>query len=170
MLEAEAQESRREVDLEALLRRLAAPLDRIRREKGLDLEAGRDALSEARLRFLRVDGPIAQPEGWILTAFRNECSRYVSKRKSSGERSFDFVEKQELLRPDPCPSGGVLLREIADRMEGLRPRDRALLEGRYLEGLSLAELAQRHGVKARSVKNLLGRATRRLRRLLDSNG
>jgi RNA polymerase sigma factor (sigma-70 family) len=153
-------------DVEILSRRLGAKLDSIRRDAGLDLEAGRDALSETKLRFLRAGEPIVEPEGWLLTVYRNECIRYSGKRKASGERNLKYLEVRSLERRDVCPSEGLLFRQVSGHMERLRPRDRAILEGRYFEGKSLAELAEQLGVKTESVKTLLARATSRLRRLL----
>jgi RNA polymerase sigma factor (sigma-70 family) len=112
---------------------------------------------------LRCGQPIASPEGWILVVFRNECLRYRERRQASGERKLTFVQLAEASRPEAGPLDRVLIDEVLAGFSRLKARDQTLLRGRFFEGLSLAVLAQRLGVKPGSMKNLLARALERWR-------
>lgn len=106
----------------------------------------------------------------ILTVFRHECLRYRERRNASDEWNLAYVEIVEAARPDRCPSDGLLLTKVLGALERLKIRDQSLLRERFLEELPLSELATRFGVRPRSMKNLLARASARWRKRTGASG
>jgi RNA polymerase sigma-70 factor (ECF subfamily) len=104
---------------------------------------------------------------------------YTSKRAASREVSLPLPDSstmelaERLLARGPTPSQNVVREEVRCRvqraMNRLSARDQELLILRYLEQLSMAEVAAIMNVSEGAVKVRHLRALERLRKLLDSD-
>ncbi len=98
--------------------------------------------------------------------------RHANRRGLVGDRrpvSMDEVNEAGTLHdviPAPAAPHTLTMREIWTCIEGMPARDRAILEGRYREGLTFAELGSRHGITASRAKQIERAALAQVRRLL----
>jgi len=100
--------------------------------------------------------PTGNAAAWLQqAAFHCFCDQ---RRRSTAQPAGDAASWP--ATPTPCP---VELRdEVRARLQHLEPLPRALLLGFHAEGLSLQELAARHGLPVNTVKSHLHRARHKL--------
>ncbi len=95
---------------------------------------------------------------WLITVAR---SRFID----AARREQRHQSKLELIRferpPNPEPTGS----DVLDQLAQLRPLHRAVVVLRYVDGLSVPDIAEVIGRKLTSTNSLLARARAELRRV-----
>lgn len=111
--------------------------------------------------FGRIDNPAAYAQTTLIRTFLS-----ARRRRSNGEWSYAAVPDQPIVDPADTADVRVALQEV---LAGLPPADRAVLVLRYLEDLSVEEVAGRMGLSAGAVRNRAMRALERVRGLVDDS-
>ncbi|GAB3775825.1 RNA polymerase sigma-70 factor (sigma-E family) [Nocardioides ginsengisegetis] len=109
----------------------------------------------------RIDNPAAYAQTTLVRTFLS-----ARRRRSSGE--LPWAELPEHAGPDESADSDLRL-ALQRALAGLAPLDRAVLVLRYLEDLSVGEVAERLGVSPGAVRNRSMRALERVRPLLDES-
>ncbi len=123
-----------------------------------------DAVQETLLivtRHVRSLKTAASFAGWLFTIVRRECAR-LSRKMFSHEDIDDDRIAAELARR----SGDELRTELASALESLPPRYLEMILLRDFEELTIADICQRLGVTAATVKSRLHRARALVREYL----
>jgi len=95
---------------------------------------------------------------WLITVAR---SRFIdAARRERLRRS-----KLELIRREPLSDDDPTSSDVLDRLDQLQPLHRAVLVLRYVDGLSVPEVATVIGRKVTPTNSLLARARAELRRV-----
>jgi RNA polymerase sigma factor (sigma-70 family) len=94
----------------------------------------------------------------VLTALRRKPYRWRHSQLPEDAQGVELDPPDYRRQPEP---GAAL--DVAAVLGQLQPRDRKLLEMRYLEGLTLDEIGQRLDICTERVRQLLVRALRRAR-------
>lgn len=107
--------------------------------------------------------------GWTLTIMRHAFLRLVQKRNRHAAISFDDEAFPEALMPTVTPDLSALFLADAARLLAILPEDQRLaVHLRCVQGLSIAETAERLGVEPGTVKSRIHRARARIRDVLDA--
>ena len=120
-----------------------------------------DLLQDALLSLIGHAATTRNVEGWFVVVLRNRCLRFLRHearnrhREITEERSATPRKKQRSL------SGETDLARLLDQLPA---RDRRLVEARFLEGRSFAELASEFGNTAASLRTILYRILSRIRK------
>ena len=105
--------------------------------------------------------------GWALTVCRNVCRTEARKRSRGSPLRLD--ERADLPDPAPSPAERLRLQERAAALyaalDRLTPRERDAILLRVLEGRSTADVARVLAVKEVSVRSLIHRGLKKLRRM-----
>lgn len=109
----------------------------------------------------RIENPAAYAQTALVRTFLSS-----RRRRSSGELPYADVPDEH--GADHAPASELRL-ALLQALDGLAPLDRAVLVLRYLEDLTVAEVADRTGVSPGAVRTRASRALVRLRPLLDSS-
>lgn len=109
----------------------------------------------------RIDNPAAYAQTTLVRTFLS-----ARRRRSSTERP--AAEPPDRAVPDPTGLSDVRL-ELVAALAGLAPADRAVLVLRYLDDLSVDEVARQLGTSSGAVRTRSLRALARLRPLLDTS-
>ena len=135
-----------------------------------DDHAAADAGQEAFLQAFHRLGALRRPEHfgvWLLRIVRRESIRMARRRTRDPGRSLDAVGAD--LARDHCRIDGPATRLTADAEDllaavaGLPEHERLVVVLRYLDGLSVAEVAAALGRPVGTVTKQLSRAIERLR-------
>jgi RNA polymerase sigma-70 factor (ECF subfamily) len=136
-----------------------------------DAELARDAVQDAMLAAgehlgdYRGDGSL---EGWLVRMVQRACGRMRRGRKHDPARHAALDDT--IAAPDDGPDAeaarAMLLRRLGLALQGLDPRDRAVVLLADGEGWTGPEIAARLGMTADAVRTRLSRAHRRLRAAL----
>lgn len=146
----------------------------VSRRVGGDRALAEDVTQEAWLRALdawRRDGVPRDPAAWLRTVAANLLRNHFGRRRleshAGPELASDAAEPEAEAESDESSSAraAILQRGLAR----LRPLEAELLAARHLEGLSLADLAHRHGLSLRAVEGRLRRARGALARHLGAS-
>jgi len=111
--------------------------------------------------FGRIDNPAAYAQTTLTRTFLSG-----KRRRSNDERSYADVPDRAVA--DPAVGADVRL-ALRDVLAELPAPDRAVLVLRYLEDLSVDEVAARMGVSPGAVRNRSMRALERIRGLVDDS-
>lgn len=110
-------------------------------------------------------------ESWLFSIARNHISSY-RKRRRRGPLSFGNVP--DAADPAPSPAAEAVNREIQAEIRALIDRlpraQREVVSLRYLEDLSIEEIAEVTGRSRGGIRILLHRARNSLRSSLDDHG
>ncbi|HEX7809366.1 MAG TPA: sigma-70 family RNA polymerase sigma factor [Thermoanaerobaculia bacterium] len=121
--------------------------------------------------YLRKHHLIDDLRAWLIGAICY-ASRYYWRQ--IGKTYVLDVEVPDLDRPDPASAR--ILDSLPDQLaarealECLPPRYREILHMRYFEGCTVAEVANRLGVKTKYAQKLIGKCLRRAERLYSEKG
>ncbi|MBK8714497.1 MAG: hypothetical protein IPN32_07110 [Deltaproteobacteria bacterium] len=109
--------------------------------------------------------------------WRGFLAKVLRHRAAMNARAATRRERREQLAASTASAPQVsiesavhlsgVLRALADALDELGPDDRALLEGRFVEGLAIDVLAERHASTAVAVRSRVHRILARLRAALD---
>ena len=122
-----------------------------------------DAFQETYYRihkYILTFDPEKNPIGWVLSIARNVVARLW--RRNSRIKSAD-VDPEQLHDLRSSAKAVDDAEEVGSLLETLDPRDRRLLEQRYLEDKSFAEIARTEGMKQDNARQVISRAVRKLR-------
>ena len=143
-----------------------------------DPHAAEDVTSEVMLALLRnidnLESEIPKLGGWLRTVVR--CKVADHQRALIRARNKMAVAAGRLAADDaqtqPAPSVPLEVVETKGRvhlaLDALPERQRIVLEWKYLDALSVREIAERLGETEKAVESVLYRARREFRRLFDS--
>ena len=148
-----------------LARAISADLDRMRQRFRLRVEDAEDIEQRTWMRFLRSRARIANPVPWLIHVFRNECLRFLSKRKQSPEP----IPLSEDLPSDYVGEEIVLVDLIELQLKKLSVEAKRLLWQRYVLGMTPREIAAERGQTPATVSKALYRALRSARTQADNN-
>src|SRR5687768_2324713 len=132
-----------------------------------DEQAARDALQETFLRVVRHIRPFHSEEafwGWLTLLARSAATDAGRKRtrywRMLTRYAFFWRSKEASVE---SAADTQLDAFLTAAMQTLEPTDRELIEGKYLRGASVRELAARFQMTEKAVESRLARARRRLR-------
>ncbi len=134
--------------------------------RGREQEA-REALQETFIRVARKARPFDDDEAfwcWLKAVARN-AARDAGRKQT---RYAALLESfSSLLRPAaaPLPRTDSLASVLRDCLSELTTEDRALVEGKYLHGFTVAELARQTGLSDKAIESRLVRARGELKTL-----
>jgi RNA polymerase sigma-70 factor, ECF subfamily len=143
-----------------------------------DSHAAEDVTSEVMLALLRniqnLESEVPKLGGWLRTVVR--CKAADHQRAVIRSRAKMAVVATRLAADgsngQPGPSVPLEVVETKSRvhlaLDALPERQRIVLEWKYLEGLSVRDMADRLGETEKAVESVLYRARREFRRLFDS--
>jgi RNA polymerase sigma-70 factor (ECF subfamily) len=106
---------------------------------------------------------VASLRGWLVAVAANEA------RKLVGRRQRHSIVELRLVPPEspPDPGGDIDLVDLADALQRLDARDRAIVALRYVSDLESDEIGHLLHLSASGVRSRLARTLRRLRKDLD---
>ena len=143
-----------------------------------DPHAAEDVTSEVMLALLRnidnLESDVPKLGGWLRTVVR--CKAADHQRGLVRARAKMAVAATLLEAGDAQlqlgPSAPLEIVETKNRvrlaLDSLPERQRVVLEWKYLESLSVKEMAERLGESEKAIESVLYRARREFRRLFDS--
>lgn len=157
---------------------------------------GEDAYGMALAAIARAAGEFRPELGFAFTTYASQCIRYAMLREADHrehpKRKARVVSLHAELGPDrvtlldmvpdrPADERDLTASEAADRVADLlrrvTPREREVLRLRYLDGLTLSEVADRLGISNErvrqiekiAIRRIKGEETRRLDRRVNKN-
>lgn len=123
-----------------------------------------EALAKVYVRMgRRFAGRVENPAAYAQTAL---VRTFLSHRRRRSSRERPYADPPDRPVGDHADATGLRL-ALLDALAGLAPADRAVLVLRYLEDLSVEEVANRLEVSPGAVRNRSMRALARVRPLLD---
>jgi RNA polymerase sigma factor (sigma-70 family) len=133
-----------------------------------------DVSQEVFLRMFRsfdTYDPTRPLDPWIGRTTYHACLRKLEsvarKREQANDpAALEIVADGQALDPEQIAAGQEATTILSRAMEGLSAQDRALLDLRYREGLSDAEVSEATGMPINTVKTRIFRARGRLREWL----
>ncbi len=141
------------------------------------LRDGAEAEDVSQEVFLRMHGsfdsydPTRPLAPWVSRTTYHACLRRLQTAARRSERLEREPSLAEGIDPAPGPEraaeAGEAAALLAKAVEGLPAQDRALLDLRYREGLSDAEVSEATGMPVNTVKTRIFRARARLREWLS---
>ena len=155
--------------LDALLRRLQEPLYRHVREIVRDDHVAEEVLQETLLTIARKLAWLRDPRWLRAWAYRIATRHAV--RRAGAERRWQQALREEALAPLPAPAEpppfeAELIAEVPALLATLSPAAAAVVRLRYLEQLSLAEIAEALEIPDGTVRSRLAFGLATLRREL----
>lgn len=153
------------------LARVRPALERVLAGYDLPVEDAEDVLQDCYLTLLYKWESVRCPEAWLIGTLRKKCLMYWRKRR---RRFFDAMETgllEVLLEPErPLQENRDLSRDFERVLSRLPPRCHQLLRLRFVLGLAPAEVAERMGYQASSIRKITSRCMTVLTRELVSVG
>lgn len=157
--------------LEELLSSLQRRLERILFRYQIPPEDSEDVLQEAVLTLIYKRNKIRDPEAWLVATLRNRCLMYWRSKRSRLYDSVDVSILELLAKPEATPQERQELQADLERaISELPDRCRSLLRLRYGLGYKPAEVAERMGYQASSIRKITSRCLAALTRQLTASG
>ncbi|MGD2116493.1 MAG: sigma-70 family RNA polymerase sigma factor [Acidobacteriota bacterium] len=157
--------------LDALLRRLQGRLERILFRYQIPPEDSEDVFQEAVLTLIYKREKIRDPEAWLVATLRNRCLMYWRSRRSRLYDSVDTNILELVAKPSGTPQlNGELRADLERAIAELPDRCRSLLRLRYGLGYKPAEVAERMGYQASSIRKITSRCLSALTKQLTETG
>ena len=114
-------------------------------------------------RSLRRCQDRANFKGWLFRIVSNQCKTHVSRRRRRSVESLDEAsEIPAVENPGADAEAADVRRRVREALQELAPEQREALVLKYVEGLSLPEMAERLSVGVSALKMRLLRARREL--------
>jgi RNA polymerase sigma factor (sigma-70 family) len=115
----------------------------------------------------RFDPARAQPVTWLLAIARNLLIDHYRRDRSREREPADYESFEEALPAVAPPEPGGMDPELAGALGQLSQRDREVLALRFGGDLTGPEIAEMLDLSLANVQQILSRALRRLRGILD---
>lgn len=143
-----------------------------------DSHAAEDVTSEVMLALLRniesLETEVPKLGGWLRTVVRCKAADHQRGLIRARAKMAVAASRLEDETTQLAPSAPLELVETKNRvhaaLDSLPERQRMVLEWKYLEALSVREIAERLGETEKAVESVLYRARRDFRRLFDAHG
>lgn len=130
-----------------------------------------DLSQEAWLRALRTIRQFRGEASFYTWVRRIAVNTFLDSRKSAFWKRSAPLEERGEMPYEMSIETRLLLRDIWQQLDTLSPAERMVVLLRYLEGLTIEEIAATRATTAGSVKKLLHRAVTKLRnRLAEPHG
>lgn len=148
--------------------KLMGVLLRILGERAEAEDALQEVFTRVWLRAARFDATKGRGMTWLIAVARHHAIDRLRRR----DAPTDGAAEMETL-PDPQPGVERQLiargeaRRIANCLSTLEPDRASALRGAYLDGLSYADLAERHAIPLNTLRTWLRRGLLRLKDCLD---
>jgi RNA polymerase sigma-70 factor (ECF subfamily) len=141
-----------------------------------DPHAAEDVTSEVMLALLRnienLETEVPKLGGWLRTVVRCKAADHQRALIRSRAKMAVAASRLEDSTAQLAPSAPLEVVETKSRvhlaLDSLPERQRMVLEWKYLESLSVREMADRLGETEKAVESVLYRARREFRRLFDT--
>jgi RNA polymerase sigma-70 factor (ECF subfamily) len=140
-----------------------------------NVHAAEDITSETMLALLRginqleTDAP--QIAAWLRTVVERKTADHYRKQFRTHAQTSQAMpardEPSDLSSPTASLEASETRAQVTAILERLPPRQRTVLEWKYLDALRVREIADRLGETEKAVEALLYRARREFRRLFD---
>lgn len=104
---------------------------------------------------------------WLCSIARHEIADYYRKRYA--KKALKTLPLMDWLTHTPIMDAGELSERVNQTLSKMRPKDRNLLLGKYLDDLSVKELANQQGRTAKAIESDLFRARSQFRYLWESS-
>jgi len=104
---------------------------------------------------------------WLSTLTRRMASHAERSQRRRGRRERKAARPEALPPTVDLAAQREVMHDLVDVVTGLDARDATVLMQRYFDGLDIAEIAAREGVREDAVRQRLARARRRLRERLE---
>jgi RNA polymerase sigma-70 factor (ECF subfamily) len=164
-------ESLGEWSLEDLLKSLQRRLERILFRYQIPPEDSEDVLQEAVLTLIYKRSKIRDPEAWLVATLRNRCLMYWRSKRSRLYDAVDVSILELVAKPGDTPQERQEVQADLERaISELPDRCRSLLRLRYGLGYKPAEVAERMGYQASSIRKITTRCLAALTRQLQASG
>jgi RNA polymerase sigma factor (sigma-70 family) len=151
--------------LAELLEAVRPRLKQVLRTYDIPFQDAEDLLQETFLELLRKSDTVRHRDAWLVGTLRFKCSNYWRSRRAGRVQAFDLPELAEMSPPQaPEQERTEVLHDLRRLVRGLDDRHRAILYLRFGLGLSTAEVAERLGYCASSIRKLSLRSLARLQR------
>lgn len=140
-----------------------------------DREAAKDVAQEALVRMWqhRTDITPETSRSWLLRTTQNLCIDHSRRRSVRAGPPLDDVTPV-VADPGPDPAHSASVGQagdaIAEALQILSPRDRAILLMREVQGMSYEEIASSFAMPLGTLKASLHRSRERLRKVLVASG
>lgn len=160
-----------EESLESFLRGVRPRLKALFARYRIPVQDTEDILQQALLALVYHQRDVRDPEAWLLGTLRNKCLLYWRERRRNLYDAVDATVLECMAEPlAPAQEGSDLRRDLANALERLPERCRALLLLRYRQGYEPPELAQRLGYSQASISKITTRCLGALTRHLVAGG
>ncbi len=139
-----------------------------------DIHAAEDVSSEVMLALLRnirefkIDSP--NIGGWLRSVVEFKAADHFRKLVRNRDHLQEFARQpndREVAMPSAPLETGETRSLVLQALDQLPPRQREVLECKYLEALSVRDIASRVGETEKAVESLLYRARLEFRRLYE---
>ncbi|WP_164511521.1 RNA polymerase sigma factor [Levilactobacillus cerevisiae] len=153
-------------DYQKIVTELAVELQRYLISRGAQWETAEDVVQDVFVKILEME-LVLPPDKLRPYMYRVAWSTYLDQYRRS-QRYRDLVQKYlrpEMTTAQPQPPIGD---DLGPALAKLSTKERHLLVLRYDQQLPIAEVAQRLGIKASSVKMRLHRVHHKLEKILRS--
>lgn len=145
-----------------------------------DPHLAEDIVAETMLAFIQAvdrsceEVPITNPGAWLRTVANNKVQDYLR----ATVRIRRLIDEARHITPEATQEGDPAKHsereeqraEVRSAMDQLPEQYRTALEWKYIDKLSVREIAQRWGVKEKAVESILFRARNELRERLKKKG
>jgi RNA polymerase sigma-70 factor (ECF subfamily) len=126
----------------------------------------------AMLRNVRqIETDVPNIGGWLRSVVEFKAIDHFRKQIRNRDRLHNLVAQPVVEQNEPSPSASLESGETRDRvldvLGKLPVRQREVLECKYLDGLSVRDIATRLGETEKSIESLLYRGRREFRRLFE---
>jgi RNA polymerase sigma-70 factor (ECF subfamily) len=133
-----------------------------------DETQAREALQETLLRVARHARRFDDEENfwnWLAAIGRN-AARDAGRKQRRYSALLEKFTRSRQSDPPSASQDGALAVALEESVHELEPGDRLLIEGKYLDGQSVRELAAQAGLTEKAVESRLLRLRRQLREVL----
>ncbi|HEX4263674.1 MAG TPA: sigma-70 family RNA polymerase sigma factor [Verrucomicrobiae bacterium] len=137
--------------------------------RGQEHEA-REALQETLLRVVRHARKFDSEEAfwcWLKIVARNAArDRGRKEHRYLGLLQKFALHSQNSAKPPSLPDGPMIGEALEESLAALPPQDRHIIESKYLQGLTVRELAADTGLTEKAVESRLLRLRQQIRELI----
>lgn len=156
-----------EVQMEVFLERLRPKLCRILSQFRVPPSDSDDLVQQALLALVYGWDSIREPEAWLVGTLRNKCLLYWRQRRRCLYEAVDTVLLEWIADADRPDQDRIEVAYDLDVLLAKLPeRSRRLLELRYREGYTPAEIAEKLGYSPKSISKITQRSLALLSREL----